>query len=85
MTIEQYWEILYEQDYGSKQGQDPIAVLKASGLTVVDWTDLSSYMGYLINRTAVRNHKQFEEMHKRVEAKFAAKYPGVTSDLDISF
>ena len=85
MTIEQYWEILYEQDYGSKQGKDPIAVLKASGLTVVDWTDLSSYMGYLINRTAVRNHKQFEEMHKRVEAKFAAKYPGVTSDLDISF
>lgn len=85
MTIEQYWEILYEQDYGSKQGKDPIATLKESGLTVVDWTDLSAFMGYLINRTAVRNHKQFEEMQKRVEAKMAAKYPGVTSDVDISF
>jgi hypothetical protein len=85
MTIEQYWEILYEQDYGSKQGKDPIAVLKASGLTVVDWTDLSSYMGYYMNRTVVRNWQQFNEMHERVKAKFAAKYPGVTSDVDIKF
>ncbi len=85
MTIEQYWEILYEQDYGSKQGRNPIEVLKASGLTVVDWTDLSAFMGYLINRTAVRNWQQFNAMHEQVKAKFAAKYPGVTSDLDIKF
>jgi len=85
MTIEQYWRILYEQDYGSKQGKNPIEVLKASGLTVVDWTDLSSYMGYYINRTAVRNWQQFNAMHERVKAEFAAKYPGVTTDVDIKF
>jgi hypothetical protein len=85
VTIEQYWEILYEQDYGSKQGKDPIAVLKASGLTVVDWTDLSSYMGYYMNRSVVRTWQQFNDMHERVKAKFAAKYPGVTSDVDIRF
>ncbi len=85
MTLEQYWEIMYEQAYGAKQGKDPVETLKASGLTVVDWCDLSAFMGYHIHRTAVREHKQFEEMQKRVEAKFAAKYPGVTADVDISF
>ena len=85
MTVEQYWELLYEQDYGSKQGKDPIAVLKASGLSVVDWTDLSTFMGYFMNRTIQRNHKAFEEIQKRVTAKFAAKYPDVKTDVDIAF
>jgi hypothetical protein len=85
MTIEQYWEILLEQDYGSKQGKNPVEVLKASGLTIVDWTDLSSFMGYYMNRTVVRNHKQFVEICERVKAKVAAKYPGVTTDVDIAF
>lgn len=85
MTIEQYWEIMYEQAYGAKQGKDPVEVLKGAGLSVVDWCDLSAFMGYYINRTAVKNHAEFEAMSKRVEAKYAAKYPGVKADLDISF
>ncbi|MBK6693376.1 MAG: hypothetical protein IPG50_14380 [Myxococcales bacterium] len=85
MTLEQYWEILYEQAYGAKQGKDPVEVLKSCSLSVVDWCDLSAFMGYHIHRTAVQNHKQFNEMQKRVEAKFEAKYPGVKADVDISF
>ena len=85
MTLEQYWEILYEQDYGSKQGRDPVETLKSCNLTIVDWTDLSSFMGYYMNRTVVRDWKQFEPMHERVKAKMAAKYPGVKCDVDISF
>lgn len=85
MTVEQYWELLYEQDYGSKQGRDPVAVLKGVGLSIVDWTDLSTFMGYYLNRSVVRNWAQFEEIQKRVQAKFAAKYPGVTTDVDIKF
>jgi hypothetical protein len=85
MSLEQYWEILYEQDYGSKQGKDPVAVLKSCNLTIVDWTDLSSFMGYHINRTVQRNWQQFNDMHERVKAKMAAKYPGVKCDVDIAF
>ncbi len=85
MTHEQYWEIMYEQSYATKQGKDPVAALKACGLTIVDWTDLSTYMGYHFERTSQLRHKEYEEIHKRVEAKFAAKYPGVQADLDISF
>ena len=85
MSWEQYWEILYEQDYGSKQGRDPVEVLKSCGLTIVDWTDLSTFMGYHFNRDAVRHWKEYEEIHKRVEAKMAAKYPGVKCDVDIGF
>ncbi len=85
ISLEQYWEILYEQDYGSKQGKNPVEVLKSCGLTIVDWTDLGTFMGYYMNRTVTRNWQQFEAMHERVKAKFAAKYPGVTSDVDIKF
>jgi hypothetical protein len=85
LSLEQYWEILYEQDYGSKQGKNPVEVLKSCGLTIVDWTDLSSFMGYYMNRTVQRNWQQFNDMHERVKAKIAGKYPGVTSDVDIKF
>ena len=85
MSWEQYWEILYEQSYGAKQGRDPVEVLKSCGLTIVDWTDLSTFMGYHFNRTAQRHWSEYEAIHKRVEAKFAAKYPGVQADVDIGF
>jgi hypothetical protein len=85
MSWEQYWEILYEQSYGSKQGRDPVEVLKSCNLTIVDWTDLSTFMGYHFNRTAQRHWSEYETIHKRVEAKMAAKYPGVKADVDIGF
>jgi hypothetical protein len=85
MSIEQYWEILYEQAYGAKQGRDPVETLKSCNLTIVDWTDLSAFMGYYINRTVQRNHREFNAMQQRVEAKYAAKYPGVKADVDIAF
>src|SRR5262249_17579983 len=85
VSLEQYWEIMFEQSYAGKQGRDPVAALKSCGLTIVDWTDLSTFMGYFFHRTAVRNQKQYEATFKKVEAAFAAKYPGVKADLDISF
>jgi len=85
ITLEQYWEILYEQDYGAKQGRDPVETLKGCGLSIVDWTDLSTFMGYYMNRTVVRDWAQFEPMHNAVKARFEAKYPGVKTDVDISF
>ncbi len=85
MTYEQYYEILMEQAYAAKQGKDPVASLKASGLTIVDWTDLGAYMGYLFHRDASRNWDAYQAIHTRVEAKCAAKYPGVKTDLDIAF
>jgi hypothetical protein len=83
MSWEQYYELMLEQKFLDKQGKDPIASLKASGLTVTDWTDLGCFMGYYFNRTAQRYWSQYEEIHKRVEAKMAAKYPNV--DVDITF
>lgn len=85
MSHEQYWEIMYEQSYATKQGKNPVDALKSCGLTIVDWTDLSTYMGYHFERTSQLKWKEYEEIHKRVEAKFAAKYPGVKADVDISF
>jgi hypothetical protein len=85
MSYEQYYEIMYEQAYAAKQGKDPVAALKGCGLTIVDWTDLSTFMGYHFHRTGVREWTKYEEIFKRVEAKFAAKYPGVKADVDIKF
>jgi len=85
VTWEQYYGFMYEQAYAAKQGKDPVAALKSVGLTIVDWTDLSTFMGYIFVRDAGRNWKKYEEIHKRVEAQFAAKYPGVKADVDIQF
>ena len=85
MPYEQYYEVMLEQAYAAKQGKDPVAALKACGLTIVDWTDLGTFMGYHFHRTGVRDQKTYEALHERVEAKLAAKYPGVKADVDISF
>jgi hypothetical protein len=85
MPYEDYYDILIDQAYSAKRGEDPVASLKRRGLSIVDWTDLGAYMGYLFNRDAVRNWNQYEAIHKRVEAKYAASNPGVKPDLDIQF
>ena len=85
MEYERYYEILQEQAYAAKQGKDPVAALKECGLSIVDWTDLGSYFGYFFHRDGVRNWNHYEAIHKRVEAKYEAKYPGVKTDLDIQF
>ena len=85
MSYEQYYTIMYEQAYAAKQGKDPVAALKACGLTIIDWTDLGTFFGYHFHRTAVREWKTYEAIHKKVEAEMAAKYPGVKADVDISF
>lgn len=86
VSLEQFWEILYEQSYAAALGKDPVETLRACGLSVVDWTDLGSYMGYFFHRTAVRHWQEYETIHKRVQARFAAKYPGVqAAGADVSF
>jgi len=85
MSYEDYYDILIYQAYGSKQGKDPVTVLKERGLSIVDWTDLSTFMGYLFNRDAQRNWNWYQDIHQRVEAKYAAQNPGVKPDLDIQF
>lgn len=85
MTLERYWEILFEQAYASKQGRDAAEALKACDLSVVDWCDLSAFMGYHIQRTYMLNQKEYQDTMKRVEDRYAAKNPGVKADVDISF
>jgi len=85
MSYEDYYDILIDQAYAAKKGENPVAALKRRGLSIVDWTDLGSFMGYLFNRDAQRNWTKYEEIHKRIEAKYAAANPGVKPDVDIQF
>jgi hypothetical protein len=75
MPYARYYEIMLEQAYAAKQGKDPVAALKSCGLSIVDWTDLGTFYGYHLYRTAVRDQKSYEAIHKDVEATMAAKYP----------
>jgi hypothetical protein len=86
LTFDQYFDVLYAQDYGTRAGQDPQAILKSMGLTIIDWTDLGAYYGYYI----IRNHARLYQSEilpamKRAEAKHASANPGIKSDLDIQF
>jgi hypothetical protein len=83
MPYEQYYRIMLEQAYGAKQGKDPVQTLKSSGLTIVDWTDLGAFYGYMLNRDAVRNWDTYNAIHQKLDTEFKAKNPGV--DVDIAF
>jgi hypothetical protein len=86
ISWEQYFELMYEQKYAAAAGKDPVATLTTLGLTVVDWTDLGTYMGYHIHRNGVRDHAALEAASNTAEAKVKAKYPSVGAiDADISF
>lgn len=86
LTWDQFWELVYEQKYAAAAGKDPVATLKAQGLTIVDWTDVSTFMGYHIYRNGVRDHKLLEASSKRAEATVKARYPSVGAvDADIAF
>ena len=85
ISLEQFYDIMYAQSYATKQGQDAAQALKAMGLTIVDWTDLGSYMGYFFHRTAGLKWKEYEAIHQKVLAKWQAKHPGVKPDVDIKF
>jgi len=85
ISLEQFYDIMYAQAYATKQGKDAAEALKSMGLTIVDWTDLGSYMGYFFHRTAQLKWKEYEAIHKKVLAKYEAMHPGVKPDVDIKF
>lgn len=85
LSLEQYYDIMFEQAYASKQGKDAAQALKDMGLSVVDWCDLSSFMGYHFYRTAGLKNREYSDLLAKTQAKFEAKYPGVKADVDISF
>jgi hypothetical protein len=85
MTIDQYFEVMMDQTYAAAAGKSATDALKSHGLTLVDFCDLSSFMGYYMDRTNVGNHERYYASMMNAEAKAKAKYPGTTADVDISF
>jgi hypothetical protein len=84
MTVEQYMQVVIDQDYAYAAGKNAVEALKAFGLSIVDYTDLSSFMGYYINRTGILMHKELTEAMKRAELTVQAKYPGVKAAVSFS-
>lgn len=82
MTVAQFFEIMYEQSFAP----EPVAALKGMGLTITDWVDLGTVMGYHIHRTWAHNIKQYQADMKAGEAKAKSRYPNATGkDVDIQF
>jgi hypothetical protein len=76
MSMEDYYTIMFEQSYAVAQGKNAAEALKSMGLTIVDFTDLSGYMGYLFHRTGVLKHQEYTDAMKRAEDKVKVKYSG---------
>src|ERR1700733_2805851 len=76
MSMEDYYTIMFEQSYAVARGKDAAQALGSMGLTIVDFTDLSGYMGYYFHRTGVLKHQEYADAMKRAEDKVKARYPG---------
>ena len=85
MSMEQYWEILYEQAYSAQGGGDPVEALKRMGLSTVDWCDLSTFMGYHVQRTWAAHIGDYQASMARAEAKVSARHPGVKAQVDVAY
>jgi hypothetical protein len=85
ITIEQYFDIVYDQSYAAAQGKSAIEALKGFGLSIVDFCDLSAFMGYYMDRHAAGKHEEYTAIMARSEARAKSKYPGVRADVDLAF
>lgn len=87
MSVTDYFRLLFEQEAASRAAVDPQAALKAQGLSIVDWIDLSTFMGYYIARNSQRPEVRAElQRTDALRDEVVAKYPGVSkADLDIQF
>lgn len=87
MNITDYFRLLFEQEAASRAGTDPQAALKAQGLSIVDWIDLSTFMGYYIERNSQRPEGRAHlDQVDNIRAEMLAKYPTLKKeDLDIQF
>ncbi len=86
MDVLSYFRLLFEQEAASRHGVDPQAAIKAQGLTIVDWIDLSTFMGYYIERNHQRLLQNELKQLDNLRAEVIAKYPGLSpADLDIQF
>ncbi|MGN6109816.1 MAG: hypothetical protein ACTHU0_32210 [Kofleriaceae bacterium] len=81
VSVEQFFEILFEQSFAP----DAAAALRGMGLSVTDWVDLGTVMGYFIHRTWAHNHAQYNAASERARAQAQARYPGVDRDVDLQF
>ena len=85
MPMERYVEIMEAQNALTLQGQDPQAVLKKLGITVLDWSNLGAWFSAYINENALRNDGAVHKEYTRLSELYKAKYASVKSDADISF
>ena len=85
MPFERYVEIMEAQNALTLQGQDPQAVLKKLGITVMDWSNLGAWFSAYINENALRNDGAVHKEFTRLSEHYKAKYASVKSDADIAF
>ena len=85
MPFDRYVEIMEAQNALTLQGQDPQAVLKKLGITVLDWSNLGAWFSAYINENALRNDGAVHKEFTRLSEMYKAKYASVKSDADISF
>jgi len=82
ITVRQYFDVLYEQSYAP----EPVAALKGMGLTITDWVDLGTIMGYHIHRTWAHHIKQYQADMAAAEQQAKGRYPNAHGrDVDIQF
>jgi hypothetical protein len=85
MPLERYVEIEQAQSAAAEQGHDPIEVMKAFGLSILDWSNVSSWFSQYFARNMNKNGQALYHEYCALQEKYAAKYRTAKADSDISF
>jgi hypothetical protein len=85
MPLERYVEIEMAQSILCQQGHDPVEVFKSFGMSILDWSNLSSWFSQYFARNMNKNGQALYHEYCALQAKYQAKYEGAKPDSDISF
>ncbi len=77
---EKYVEISVAQDKLTSMGKDPQEILASFGLTVVDWSNVSSFWSQKFNENTEKYYHQYTELTKKYEEKY--KSGSVHNDIE---
>jgi len=85
MTLEKYVEITEAQNAAAAQGKDASQILNSFGLSILDWSNVSSWFSAYINDNALKNDAKIFNEYNALSAKYKAKYAVASADGDLKF
>jgi hypothetical protein len=74
IPLEKYVEAMEAQNAGAAQGKDATQILQSFGLSIIDWSNVSTWWSAYLNANMLKNDAKLYHEYTALSQKYAAKY-----------